>query len=175
MTALLVGIANRQNTPLRVTQCSLERRQNMDYYDGFNPGGPTPRRPTFGDAFGKQPPPPAPEKSEVEEVVAEILEALKNANQYLALGEAVVNAAEPAIIKALMTLLNSFNKVRGSLEPELDQASQLSAEALRRDYENYAKAGFDENQAFQLVLAAIKPFSFAELVKAASEAKSKDK
>jgi len=125
-----------------------------------------------GDGLGRTSERPA--KSDAEEIVAAILGALENADQYLTLGETVVNQAKPALTKVFAILLDTFSGLRESLEPQLDKMSALSAKALHRDYKHYVAAGFTKEQAFKLVLAAIKPFNFGEvLTSAASNAKSK--
>jgi hypothetical protein len=108
------------------------------------------------------------EKSEAEEIVGEVLAALQNADKYVALGEAVVNAAKPALTKALAILVGTISDIRHDLEPQLDKMSALGASALYRDYQHYVEAGFTKDQAFRLVLAALKPFSFSEMLSAAA-------
>lgn len=102
------------------------------------------------------------EKEDLEELVGEVYKALKNADDYLAVGEQIVSTAKPALVKALALLLGTFNDVRKDLGPQLAKHSSLSAKALHRDYRNYVAVGFTKDQAFKLVLAAIKPLSFTD-------------
>ena len=107
------------------------------------------------------------EESEAEEIATQVLAMLKNADLYLALGEKVISEAKPKLVKALGVLIAAAAHVRSELEPQLGDLSVVSALALRRDYENYVKAGFTRDQAFKLIMATIKPINFGEALSTA--------
>ncbi len=99
---------------------------------------------------------------EIAEAVAEIGEALQDADKYVAVGKALVVASQPILVDVLKTVIKTYVDVRGELEPELAAHSVLATKAIHRDYQNYQKAGFTKAQAFALVLAAVKPVNFSE-------------
>ncbi len=113
-------------------------------------------------------------KEELPELIEELSEILESADVYLGAVERVVESLGPAISRALKILLEALNKTHIDLEPELNMCATLKAQAMRRDFTSYVKAGFTKDQAFKLVLASIKPFSFAEVLKGVKLPESKE-
>lgn len=102
------------------------------------------------------------EFSEFMDVLSEILESSEDC---LKAGEKAVESLRPVVSKALRILLEALSGVYKDLEPELATLSSQRAKALRRVFADYVRAGFTKDQAFTLVLASIKPFSFTEVLK----------
>lgn len=139
-----------------------------------------PGEPSFEEIFARgrgdlNPVPRRSQKSDTEEILTEVMKALENADQYIAAGEMVIGAAKPPLIKALGILLDTLADIRVELESKLERNSFLSAAALHRDYKNYLDVGFTKDQAFKLVLAAIKPINFGELLGQAANRKASKK
>ncbi len=112
-------------------------------------------------------------KEELVELMGKLSEVLESADAYLKAGEKVVESLRPMASRALIILLKTLNEVRKNLESQLEVSSFLSAKAQRRDFTNYMKVGFTKDQAFKLVLASIKPFDFAEVLKGVKLPESK--
>jgi hypothetical protein len=94
----------------------------------------------------------------------EIDEAIATVKKYLPIGKYAIDNASGEVLALLSLLLGTFNNLRQGLEKELDRSSDLGAKAKKRDYNNLIKAGFKEHQAFQIILAEIKPLGFADVI-----------
>ena len=104
------------------------------------------------------------DKDDIEEVVEEISEAFQDADQYLAIAKGIIEIGKPVAVDVLKVVVKTLTDIRCGLEPELAAQSLASAKATHRDFMNYKEAGFTEEQAFTLVLAAIKPVNFSEML-----------
>jgi hypothetical protein len=75
-------------------------------------------------------------------------------------------------VDVLKVVVKTCIDVRRRLEPELAAHSMVATQAIHRDFVNYQKAGFTKTQAFALVLAAVKPSNFTEILTNASKSAS---
>ena len=94
----------------------------------------------------------------------EIDEAIATVKKYLPVGKYAIENACGEVVALLSILLGAFNNLRQGLEKELDRSSDLGARAKKRNYDNLIKVGFSEIQAFQIILAEIKPLGFADVI-----------
>ncbi len=113
------------------------------------------------------------DKKDLQEIMETVGDVIGQADTYLTAGEGIVEAAKPAITKALKLLARTGIDVRKEMEKELAELSKIKAQALYRDYKNYANAGFGKTEAFKLVLASIKPINFSEMLSKASSSVKK--
>lgn len=108
--------------------------------------------------------------------LTKILEELtESGDTYVKAGDEAVKSLQPLLSAALRILLEASNDTRKDLEPELVISANLSAKAKRRDYAAYVRAGFTKEQAFMLILASVKPFSLADLMKSVNTSSSNSK
>ena len=113
------------------------------------------------------------DKDDLKDLLEELGEGLKVFDACMMLAEQAVGDLKPRATKTLVLLLTTLADIRDDLEPQLARSSNTHAKALYRDYANYTKAGFSKQQAFQLVIASIKPLNFMELLKSAANGAGK--
>lgn len=107
-------------------------------------------------------------KEDVKETIEELNEFIRDAKKYLVVGKMLAEFGKPVLVDILKIIMNTALGVRRELEPEIAKFSSLFAEARYRDFVNYTVVGFTKEQAFALMLAAVKPFNseaFMNLVK----------
>lgn len=104
------------------------------------------------------------EEQEKMEVLLKVEESVELARAYIPLGKAIIDGSKGEVIDIIKLLMSIGIEVRKGLKDELEDISKLNAEAKMRDFKNLTTAGFDEEQAFKIVLATIKPVNFAEIL-----------
>ncbi len=99
------------------------------------------------------------EKLQILSEVELFTEQIKN---FIDIGKNVIDTNKNEFSDAVKIILNTLLDLRENIEPELDRLSLINAKALRRDYKNYREAGFTHLQTMKIIIAKIKPVSFAE-------------
>ena len=105
-------------------------------------------------------------KKEIEQIVNETgklmlvekaYEFAAEAREYIELAKDLIDSNKAEAAGVIRLLLGVFIDIRKDLEPDLSALSDINARALFRDYGALKGVGFGDEQAFQIILARIKP------------------